>query len=1325
MSATTLFQLKGSPSGMFDGSVNGISILKSTNAKVLPGDAGIWLDHGLVDVARHKDLDSLQSFTLEATLNPAKVGGTRQNIVEGQSPSIAFFIEANGKLVGSVHTAAGWGKVDSGATLVKAGVAQRVTFTRAADGATELDIDGNRVGHGAVPGPVQNVGTLGFRVGLGMDGQNFPFAGTITDLSIRQGVVTQQFFAERQQEGLRLENLVRQAGVIKQISVHLLPDESHARLQHVKDIMNAAGVQTLSDLGTLPVKQHTPLGRGQILLAPRKTSVVTVNWADVAKAFRAGDAAARRETLATHLTNQNSAAFLSTLPAQAAVTLHKPAAATLSARSRVTEVPRRTAELLQVTNHRLTAVDATLVSTLKANQPWKWPTTSVALAQVMELQTIPINSAVVIAGTLDLTDEQLVVEPNVETLYIIAETVICGNNAAVTWRRPGGSTPGRADNPDHNGRDFPGVQTKQDSRDGIDGTNGQNGDTGTPGASGRNAPNIEMWVKSMTGLPNLDFNGEDGIRGGTGQRGGRGGNGGSGAVGKRFWLFGWHCSSDPGDGGDGGNGGRGGDGGRGGNGGNAGRISIGVLTGSLANTVVNQSFKIKNQGGRRNQGGAGGPGGAGGFGGRSGNGETCTSAKNGHNGSQGQPGVQGAPGFTDGSDAQVTFFEFTQAAWDDLMTRPWITAITPPEAFPGDTLTIRGSRFTANDHVLIGASVLSPTVNPDESISVNIPLTIGGGEQTMFVRRDDGTESNRINLGIKPELDPFTDPLPQGSTVTLKGRAFLAGATVLLNGGTIPATVAGPTQLSFAVPGTGGTGSAGGTVSIQVRNPDGRVSNTRTATQPRILEVPFRYGQHNLSFPNFADGLPDWGTYEDTFGTAEVMHELLDPIFGHPVLTAAYFGFYKYFLAGTANGGLATGFCTSLASLVADRFWLGRVDTPAIQKADVQKMLTGVHGKLLSRQSLLTFHDQGREGVDRVERTYHEIEATFLRGADRQNAPLLFFIPSGDVWDSGYTDKLGKSHCVMPYRFVYPAGHPAPQLTADGSSTLSDPDGVDLFVWDCNNPESPNCKLHFHREGGKINFDYLPDSTTPEFKTEDGITLGMMRHGDYMLADHDLPFSGPFGLTSFVIDFLLSPADLQVTDANGLRAGNFGGKLLSEIPGSHPGYLMKGLYLLPAGTSLNRTIVGTGAGTYDYHSITPDGTSILLQGVATQPGHQDALSISSDATQFRFTAAAEKSFSLSIARMVGTQARAIAITGVGGGPGNDVDITLSPELNLLRVGNRGTARNMEVRALAVSKGGQPVDKQLAVMAVPAASDLAVTVTDWTVVDLQAQAVPFQ
>ena len=119
--ATTLFRLAGDRGEMFDGSVNGIAILKATNAKLLPADSGVAIDNGFVDVARHRDLDGLQSFTLEAVVRPTRVGGARQNIAEAQTPSVALFIEANGKLVGSVHSAAGWVTVDSGATLVKAG----------------------------------------------------------------------------------------------------------------------------------------------------------------------------------------------------------------------------------------------------------------------------------------------------------------------------------------------------------------------------------------------------------------------------------------------------------------------------------------------------------------------------------------------------------------------------------------------------------------------------------------------------------------------------------------------------------------------------------------------------------------------------------------------------------------------------------------------------------------------------------------------------------------------------------------------------------------------------------------------------------------------------------------------------------------------------------------------------------------------------------------------------------------------------------------------------------------------------------------------------
>lgn len=1353
---STLFSLKSDVQGAFDGSAKGIAVAQSPNAKLLGADAGFQLNRGFIELARHRDLDNLQSFTIEATITPDAVGGERRNILEGQSPAIAFFIEANGKLVGSVNTAQGWVGVDSGNTLVKAGVASRVAFMRDETGKSELQIDGVTVGSKVLPGPIQNVGNLGFKIGAWVDGQRFPFMGKIADLGVRQGVVSQQFFIQKQDAAKRIEQAFKLKTGLSRVVVNLLPDYGNSRLQPIKDIMNAAGVQKLSDLDTLRINVRTVMTPGKVLVAARKTSSATIDWSKIAKDFVSANVGAKRDLLARTMTNRNSVSVLNKLQVATPVVgnpspiignvspigiggrvtgvgtndntgLRIPADTLRDSPSlRLIAQPIRVNDLFKTDGATLKLVDQNLVKNLESSNPSLWAVTSAPTYQLYSLKTIPVNSAVMIGSTIDLTDTELVVEPSVATLYIIAEKLICGNNAKITWRRPGGDTPPRMNNPDLNGRGWSGVHTKPDSRDGLDGDDGGSGEAGIDGAAGLHAPNLEIWVKDMSAMPNLDLNGEDGRKGGRGQRGGTGGNGADGHVGHRYWFFGWHCDTDPGDGGDGGNGGSGGRGGRGGNGGNGGKITIAVLENTLESTVTNRAFKIKNQGGQRGRGGESGEGGTGGFGGRSGVGETCHDANDGHNGAKGQPGPVGTDGSNMGVDGEIRFHEFTLDEWNALLTRPWLSEVTPVQAFPGDRLTLRGSRFSSGDRVMISGFALAPTINADESISITVPLNIAGGQTSVFVRRGDGTESNRYNIWIKPQLEPFSGALNPGTVVTLNGRAFIAGASVLVNGSANPATVLNANQLTFTMPGTGGAGGGGNTVSLQVRNPDGLVSNSRSATIPRILEIPFRYGIHNLPFDNFTDGVPDWGTYEDTFGTAEVWHEQLDPIFGHPILTAAFYGFYHYFLKGKANGGLATGFCTSLASLVADNFWQGRTDTHTITKASVHKSLTAVHGKLLSRESLIHFHDQGREGASRVEKSCREVEATFLRGCDRNNAPLIFFIPSGAIWDGGYFDKLSDSHCVMPYRFVYPVGHPGPQLAPGGATTLTDLNGVEMYVWDCNEPESPNCKLVFRNNGGRLDFEYFANSATAKFSSQGGITLGMMSNGDYRLADHDLPFSGPFGLTSFIIDFLLSPADLQVTDANGLRTGNFGGQLFSEISDSHPCYLVPGAYMLPNFTPLTRRITGTGAGKYTFNSIMPNSGSIVLQDVSTAAGQVDVLSVSADGTQLRFTPAAEKTFNLTLARQVGDQARAIAIRGAGGGPAAEVDVTLSPELSLVRVGNRGGARNIEVRAFALNRTtNTPINKQFAAVNVPTKHDLMVAVQDWATLNASVQTLSFE
>lgn len=1358
---STLFLLKSDVQGAFDGSAKGIGLVQSSNTKSLGPEAGFRLTGGSIDLVRHPDLDDLQSFTIEATINPDAVGGMRQNILEGQTPAMALFIDNNGKLVGSINTSAGWISVDSGNTLVNAGVDNRVAFTRDDAGQMEVQINGTTVGIKVVHGPIQSVGTAGFKVGTWVDGQRFAFTGMISDMQIRQGVVSPQFFTQKTAAAKRVEQAFKAKTGLSRVIANLMPDYGNSRLQPIKDIMNAAGVQKLSDLDTLQINVRTVMTPGKVLVAPRRSSAAITDWSQIAKDFLAKNATSKRDLLARLLTNRNSAAVLNRMPLvtpAATGLLTSTTGRPITAGGRISGIggpattgPRVPAEVLRNSPTLLVAaepvrphelfkkegttfklIDRAVIANLESAAPVFWANTSAPAYQLYSLKTIPVNSAVMIGSTIDLTETELVIEPGVSTLYLIADKLICGNDARLTWRRPGGETPPRLDNPDLNGRGWSGVHTKPNSWDGLDGEDGRPGAPGIEAAAGLPAPNLEIWVKDMSAMPNLDLNGEDGCKGGQGQNGGRGGNGADGHAGERWWLFGWHCSEDPGNGGDGGNGGNGGRGGRGGRGGNGGKITVAVLEDTLESTITDRAFKIKNQGGQLGRGGAGGEGGESGRGGRSGAGETCHDANDGHNGAKGQPGLIGPDGSNPGVDGEVSFYEFTLDEWDALLNRPWISEVTPLQAFPGDRLTLRGSRFSSGDRVVIAGFTLAPTINTDESVSITVPLAIAGGLTSVFVHRQDGTESNRYNFWIKPQLDAFSGAISPGVTITLTGRAFVTGASILVNGAANTANVLSPNRLTFAMPGTGGAGGGGNTISLQVRNPDGLVSNSRSAPIPRILEIPFRYGVHNLPTwdtvhgANFTDGVPDWGTYEDTFGAAEVWHELLDPVFGHPFLSAAFYEFYCYFLKGEANGGLATGFCTSLASLVADNFWQGRTDTYTITKASVHKLLTAVHGKLLSRESLIHFHDQGRAGVSRVEASAREVETTFLCGCDRNNAPLIFFIPEGAAWDSGYFDKLGRSHCVMPYKFVYPIGHPGPQLAPGGVTTLTDFNGVEMYVWDCNHPESNNCRLVFKDNGGRIDFNYFPDSSAAQFTSQDGITLGMMSNGAYMLADHDLPFSGPLGLTTFIIDFLQSPADLQILDPNGLRTGNFGGQIIAEIPDSHPCYLVLGAYLLPVNTPLTRRIVGTSAGNYTFSSIMPNGGSLVLQDVPTAIGQVDILLVSADGTQLRFTPAVEKSFDLTIARQVGDQARAIAIRGVGGGPVAEVDITISPELSLARIGNRGAARNLEVRVFVIDKQANvPLNKQFDAVDLQEKHDLIVTVQDWSTLEVNVQTLSFE
>ena len=316
---TTLFQLKSDRGQAFDGSTRGISILKTSNAKALAGDAGFRIEGGFLEIARHAALDGLQTFTISASIVPEKIAGDRRNIAESQTPGISLFIDPTGKLTGSILTAAGWQPVDSGTALLKENAAAEVRFTRDAAGLTQVEIGGKVVGSKTIAGPIVNAGAAGFKIGAWVDGQKFPFTGQIRELAVVQGVESLQAAADRTTAAQKISDAFKAKTGLKRVNVSLVADESRARLQAVRDLLTAAGVARLSDLSTLRITARTVMTPGRVMIAPKATNVGKVDWSKVATEIATGQAATTRTRLAQFLTNRNSSAVLkAAAPAAAA-----------------------------------------------------------------------------------------------------------------------------------------------------------------------------------------------------------------------------------------------------------------------------------------------------------------------------------------------------------------------------------------------------------------------------------------------------------------------------------------------------------------------------------------------------------------------------------------------------------------------------------------------------------------------------------------------------------------------------------------------------------------------------------------------------------------------------------------------------------------------------------------------------------------------------------------------------------------------------------------------------------------------------------------------
>lgn len=854
----------------------------------------------------------------------------------------------------------------------------------------------------------------------------------------------------------------------------------------------------------------------------------------------------------------------------------------------------------------------------------------------------PQTESVIIADELDLTNKTItILRDQVTHLWIIARRLKASTGARITYEplvnlkvgakgAPGTPNPG---NPNYNPN---ARQSSSNFKRAHDGGDGNPGAPGEHGPTGKNAPDLTICVLEIDAMPDIILPGQQGGRGGAGGRGANGGNGQRGRDSRVTYFLGApvNCSSGPGWGGYGGRGGNGGKGGRGGPGGDSSDVTIATKEDQITQLITASPFILNNGPGAGGEPGPQGAPGNGGKGGAAGKrtGWPCSEEphRRGRDGERGHRTGDLGRG-DEGSPGQIKYTIITREDWELKLEAPWIESLDPFIGFAGDQVIIHGLHFVNGTEVIIAGRTLPATFNYAEQLTFLVPQDLAGGEHLVQVRTPDGDTSNSAPFSIRPFIGEIlkngspTNSVHAGDTVSIIGRSFNPGAAVYANDRTLQETWISSAQLNVEIPAVQGE-DPGGDMRFIVHNPDGLESNEVTIVRLPSLDSSFRAIPNGYAFENFSIGKPTWGCYLETFGSDEIGGELIL----HPILTGAFYLFYEWFLSTPGHGH-----CSGMSATALQYFHQGgsdlhsqhpssHADPPPIS-SQLMRRLDVTQGRVLSRELVTHYADQGQEGINSVEKSIRKIEEDFRDGLGESTARVLCFIPSGSIWDV-FADEQTRNaflrcHCIVPTRIVYP----------DSSRSLN---GAKLFIYDCNRPDNDNLFLELFEKNGKIHFKYT-DGFGYGYSSESGFTLSNATLQKQLIDDVDLPFSGPSAtaaLMAFFIDLILSPARIRVEDDAGKVLGFKDGKMHSD---PNLGYVCPWLenYLLvrvDAGLT-RRRIIGEEDGKYTYMSNHPSGRSVTIKDALCSSTTEDVVTIDSEFANVEIQTSEGKALDLHLA----------------------------------------------------------------------------------------------
>lgn len=169
----------------------------------------------------------------------------------------------------------------------------------------------------------------------------------------------------------------------------------------------------------------------------------------------------------------------------------------------------------------------------------------------------------------------------------------------------------------------------------------------------------------------------------------------------------------------------------------------------------------------------------------------------------------------------------TVSAENEPIEAPVILSIIPGQGTPGTRVLISGSGFTDGSAIYLGIDEIPSRLISARQISFEIPQ-IAPGNYALYVRQKGGPSGRAYSFAISPVKPVVTSISPDTVSfcssgderqITVRGRNFLEGAQILLDGAAIRGIRVSAEEMIFSAPQV-----QGGLHQVQVKNPEETIS---------------------------------------------------------------------------------------------------------------------------------------------------------------------------------------------------------------------------------------------------------------------------------------------------------------------------------------------------------------------------------------------------------------------------------------------------------------------------------------------------------------------